>query len=85
MADHDLTSTEAFLLKWLADEAFSQYGECHGKDLDSLIAKGLAQIHGPGEHQYFIAQDRTGEMGMMFRAVSLTEAGIEAARKGAGT
>lgn len=64
------------LLKWLATEDFSQYGECHGKDLDELVAAGLAQIHAPGEHQSgFIAQDRTGSRGDMYRAVSLTEAG----------
>lgn len=71
----DLTKAERDLLDWLSREDFSQYGECHGSDLDGLIAKGLAQIHGPGEHQGFIAQDHTGEKGLMYRAVSLTEAG----------
>jgi hypothetical protein len=73
-----LTSSEEFLLVWLSREDFSQYGECHGKDLDSLIAKGLAQVHGPGEHQSFIANDWEGTKGMMYRAVSLTEAGWQA-------
>jgi hypothetical protein len=75
-----LTADEADLLRWLAQEDFSQYGECYGKALDALIAKGLAQLHGPGEHQSFIANDRAGTKGMMYRAVSLTEAGIAALR-----
>jgi hypothetical protein len=75
MPSTDLTASEEFLLIWLGDGDFSQYGECHGSALDALIAKGLAQIHGPGEHQHFIANDHTGSMGMMYRAVSLTDAG----------
>lgn len=59
------------LLKWLGEEDFTQYGECHGKSLDELVADGLAQIHANGEHQYFIAKGN----GDMYRAVSLTEAG----------
>jgi len=73
--ERDLLAQEIFLLRWLSKEEFSQYGECHGATLDSLIAQGLAQVHGPGEHQVFIAQDHTGDKGMMYRAVSLTEAG----------
>jgi hypothetical protein len=75
----ELTTSEKHLLHWLSKEDFSQYGECHGKDLDSLVAKGLAQIHGADtEHNNtFIAK---GD-GIMFRAVSLTEAGYDAARK----
>lgn len=67
----ELTGSERDLLKWLSKEDFSQYGECHGTSLDSLIAKGLAQVHGPGEHQVFIAKGTS----QMYRAVSLTEAG----------
>lgn len=72
-----LMPSEEVLLRWLSKEDFSQYGECHGSDLDSLIAKGLAQIHGPGEHQRFIANDPEGTKGLMYRAVSLTEVGWE--------
>ena len=72
-----LTLEERDLLEWLSREDFSQYGECHSKALDSLIAKGLAQIHGPGEHQQFIANGT----GMMYRAVSLTDAGWQALKK----
>ncbi len=68
----DLTAAERHLLDWLSKEDFSQYGECHGKSLDALIAKGLVQVHGAGEHQNFIAKG-TSEM---YRAVSLTDAGI---------
>lgn len=75
-----LTKDEADLLKWLGQEEYSQYGECHGASLNSLVAKGLAQVHGAGEHQHFIASDFTGDKGMMFRAVSLTDAGREAQR-----
>lgn len=68
----NLSDSETDLLRWLGTENFSQYGECYGKDLDGLIAKGLAEVHGPGEHQGgFIAKGT----GMMYRAVSLTEAG----------
>ena len=76
-----LTASERDLLEWLSREDFSQYGECYGKDLDALIAAGLAQIHGPGEHQVFIAKDYLGTKGIMFRAVSLTEAGLQLARE----
>jgi hypothetical protein len=47
----DLTDAERDLLAWLAREDF----ECRGHALDALIAKRLAQVHGPGEHQAFIA------------------------------
>lgn len=62
------------LLEWLGKEDFSQYGECHGTALDKLIELGLAQLHGAGEHQYFIAKGTS----MMHRAVSLTDAGRDA-------
>lgn len=67
----DLTKDEQFLLEWLGEEDFSQHGECGGRSLDGLVAKGLAQVHGPGEHQYFIAEG----LDLDYRAVSLTEAG----------
>jgi hypothetical protein len=77
----DLTHDERELLTWLGNEDFSQYGECHGKSLDALVEKGLAQIHGPGEHQdCFIAKDPHGEKGMMYRAVSLTDMGRDQLR-----
>lgn len=68
----ELVAGERDLLEWLGKEDFSQYGECHGRALDGLIAKGLAQVHGAEEHQSgFIARGSGG----MYRAVSLTEAG----------
>lgn len=75
MTYHDLTPSERFILDWLSKQDFSQYGECRGRTLDRLIQRGLAQIHGPGEHQHFIVNDPAGLMGMEFRAVSLTDAG----------
>jgi hypothetical protein len=71
----DLTPRELDLLKWLGESEYSQYGECYGKDLDTLVAKKLAQIHLPGEHQNFIANDFAGTRGIMYQAVSLTENG----------
>lgn len=63
----------------VGSRGFSQYGECHGAALDSLVAKGFAQVHGAGEHQAgFIAQDHSGNRGIKYRAVSLTEAGRSA-------
>jgi hypothetical protein len=80
MTDTTLTADEKMLLEWLGREDYSQYGECYGKSLDSLTAKGLAQIHQPGEHQHFIANDFAGTKGIMFCAVSLTDAGRAALR-----
>ena len=37
---------DLWLLKWLAKEDFSHLGECHGKDLDALVAAGLARVQG---------------------------------------
>jgi hypothetical protein len=77
----DLTLPERELLTWLGNEAFSQYGECHGAALDALVAKGFAQVHGPGEHQDgFLAKDPHGEKSMLYRAVSLTEMGRDQLR-----
>jgi len=69
----ELNSEEIFLLKWLGEEDFNQYGECHGKSLDHLMELGLAQLHDEtsGLQNHFIAKGN----GIMFRAVSLTEAG----------
>lgn len=61
--------------RWLSESDYSQYGECYGASLNVLVEKGLAQIHGPGEHQCFIANDFAGTRGIMFQAVSLTELG----------
>lgn len=72
-----LTPNERLLLNWLSKEDFSQYGECHGIELDRLIECGLAQVHGPGNHQSLIASDLDD---IMFRAVSLTELGLARAR-----
>lgn len=70
-----MNAAEHDLLMWLAREDFSQYGECHGKTLDSLIDKGLAQVLQGREHQHgFIAK---GD-GPMYRAVVVTDAGREA-------
>lgn len=77
MTAASLTESQRRLLKWLSEEDYSQYGECHGSDLDALVAAGLAQVHGPGEHQRFIANGP----GLMYRAVSLTEAGIKASKQ----
>jgi hypothetical protein len=71
----ELGEDEIDLLTWLSREDFSQYGECHGATLNKLITKGLAQVHEPGEHQGFIANDFSGTKGPMYRAVSLTDAG----------
>jgi len=76
----DLTAPERDLLDWLSKEDFSQYGECHGRALDKLIALGLAQVHAPGQHQNFIANDPAGVKGIMFCAVSLTTAGWAAVK-----
>lgn len=66
-----LSENERRLLDWLGREEYSQFGECYGDNLDTLIARGLAQVHGPGEHQSFIAKGTS----QMYRAVSLTPAG----------
>ena len=77
---HVLQPDERDLLLWLNEDSFSQYGECYGRALDRLCALGLAQVHQPGEHQNsFIAQDHTGSKGIMYRAVSLTDAGLQLA------
>ena len=70
-----LTVSEKDLLLWLSREDFSQYGECHGSALDGLIEKGLAQLHGEETetNNTFIAKGH----GIMFRAVSLTDAGLD--------
>lgn len=68
-----LTNDERDLLSWLGKTDVSQYGECYGQSLDSLIAKGLAQVHGEESetNNPFIAKGR----GIMYRAVSLTDEG----------
>jgi hypothetical protein len=73
-----MNEAELDLLKWLGQEDYSQYGECHGATLDALIAKGLAQLHGDnGELGSFIAKGR----GPMYQSVSLTDAGRAALAK----
>jgi hypothetical protein len=77
-----LTAAEWDLLQWLGQEEFSQYGECYGDHLDSLIAKGLAQRHpNTGRDNSFIAKGN----GKMYDKVSLTEPGraaLEARKNG---
>ena len=74
-----LNAAERDLLQWLSEETFSQYGECHGNALERLVALGLAQVHGEQEHQDgFIAKEPPGGH-LMFRAVSLTPAGVKLA------
>lgn len=73
--DIELSGAERELLKWLAQEDFSQYGECYGNTLDAVIAKGLAQLHHGREFQSgFIAKGNS----KMYQAVSLTAAGRDA-------
>jgi hypothetical protein len=71
-----LTKDERYLLDWLRQDG--QYGECHGKTLDSLIAKGLAEVLGPDTeiNNAFIAKTTSGDI--MYRAIRLTDAGREA-------
>lgn len=59
--------TEKDLLEWLGQEDSSAYGECHGEQLDALIAKGLAEVGPtpPGRSQ-------------MYARVKLTETGLAA-------
>ena len=76
-----LSKVEAELLDWLGEEDYSQYGECYGRALDHLVELGLAKVHGPGEYQHFIANDPAGTKGMNYRAVSLTEVGLELRRQ----
>lgn len=67
-----LSQEDMVLLKWLGEEDYCQYGECHGSHLDRLVNNGLAKIHEGRDHQTgFIAK---GD-GPMYQAVSLTEAG----------
>ena len=78
MTDIVLSAAERDLLLWLNEEAFSQYGECHGDAFEKLVSLGLAQVHGPGEHQEGFAAsepDGTKPSYLMFRAVSLTPGG----------
>lgn len=68
----DLTKDERFLLEWLSKDD-GQYGECHGKSLDSLLSNGFAIVQGAesGLVNGFIAKGTD----MMHRAVSITDAG----------
>jgi hypothetical protein len=81
---NDVTPIETMLLEWLSKEDFSQYGECHGRTLDRLVERGFAQLHGEDTetNNTFIAKGH----GIMFRAVSLTDAGraaVAVIKKGA--
>lgn len=78
-----LTDSETGLLLWLAEADYSQYGECHGPDLDNLIKFGLAQVHGKGEYDSGFITAGVDSDSIMYRAVSLTETGrLEAAKQG---
>ncbi|WP_028164164.1 hypothetical protein [Bradyrhizobium elkanii] len=44
---NELTPQQVSLLAWLGEEEFFRYSECYGSTLDSLIARGLAQVHDP--------------------------------------
>lgn len=64
-----LTKSERFLLDWLSKEDVSSLGECKGRDLDQLVAYGLARITLPTDSKH---QD--------YGHVSLTATGIQAWR-----
>lgn len=66
-------------MNWLRN-ADGQYGECHGVTLDGLIAKGYTKVgnEDTGLNNDFIAKGRN----IMYRAVSLTDAGRDALIKG---
>lgn len=64
--------TELDLLKWVAEGEPAQYGECHGRILDALIAKGEVEVRNGREHQTpFIAKGDD----LMYQAVFLTDKG----------
>jgi hypothetical protein len=67
-----LTREQRDLLEWLGSTEYSQFGECHSAALDALVARGLVQVHAPGEHQDGFISRGSSEMQ---RAVSLTAAG----------
>jgi hypothetical protein len=79
---HHLTDSERDLLQWLGQAEFGQYGECHGAALDRLLVLELAQLHPPGEHQNFIANDWQGNKSIEYQAVSLTETGRALLQRG---
>jgi len=69
-----MTAAERNLLEWLS-KGDGQYGECHGKTLDALLARGFAEIKEGAEHQGgFIAKGAS----KMYQAVAITEAGCAA-------
>lgn len=74
----ELKKAERDLLLWLAESEFSQYGECYGTALTSLMMRGLAKVRFERQAQEgFIVQ---GE-GLMYRAVALTDDGRALARR----
>lgn len=70
-----LDKDERFLLDWLR-KGDGQYGECRGKVLDGLVAKGLVTIGGveTGLENGFIAKGSD----LDFRTVSITQTGLNA-------
>jgi len=70
----NLSSNAVYLLTWLGQEEYSQYGECHGPALDELIEAGYAKLHSPGKNQASFIAKGSGDM---YRAVSLTKKGIK--------
>jgi len=76
---NDLTVEQWSLLRWLSAEEYSQYGECHGANLDVLLERGLAKVvEDPAAQAGFIAQGRS----KMFQAVTLTDAGLKLLKEG---
>lgn len=69
-----LTSSETHLLKWLSRD-IGQYGECHGKDLETLRARGWVRCSGDE------APEASGQWPppTMFHGVELTTTGYQAA------
>ncbi|CAB3758479.1 hypothetical protein [Paraburkholderia humisilvae] len=67
-----MTDDERVLLDFLRYDD-GQYGECQGAALDSLIEQGLVRVLGPQTETQnsFIAKGR----GLMYRAVTITDAG----------
>jgi hypothetical protein len=71
MTTVELTRKQRNLLRWLAREDASRYGECHGPDLDALHAAGFVRT--------WTADPNTDVWPppSLRHAVSVTAAGIE--------
>lgn len=64
-AQRALTLRETLLLEWLSKEDSSAYGACMGRDLNELVARGLA-----------VVGDLPEGVPNGYQRVSLTDAGI---------